>query len=578
MSTAVTGGMYIAGEAVFGDGQEFRAVDPATGTVLEPAFRFAGSKLAARAAELAEAAFESFRSASAQQRARLLELAADEIDAVGAEAAQRAHLETGLPLPRLTGEVARTTGQLRLFAATLREGSWNGARIDHELPDRAPARRPDVRQRRVPVGPVVVFAASNFPLAFSVAGGDTASALAAGCPVIVKAHEAHPGTSEIVAAAVTRAVAASGLPAGVFSMVLADGPTVGIELVTHPAIAAVGFTGSRRVGLSLVAAAARRPVPIPVYAEMSAVNPVFLLPERLSEAAAELGTAFVGSLTLGAGQFCTNPGIIVAVDGPDLDRFAAAAGGAVAASSPAPMLTGNIAANYASGVARLTAHQGVEVIARGEAPGTPEAPGTAETPKTSGTSETPKAPGTAETSKTSRTSGTPETSGTPGASGSGHASTGSAALVSTTADEFLASPDLQNEVFGASSVVVRAASTEQLLDVARAMEGQLTATVHASDADAPLASGLLPVLERLAGRIIFNGWPTGVEVVPSMVHGGPFPATSDGRTTSVGTNAMDRFLRPVAYQDVPDALLPTAVREANPDGLLRLVDGSYTRD
>jgi 2,5-dioxopentanoate dehydrogenase len=394
----------------------------------------------------------------------------------------------------------------------------------------------------------VVFAASNFPLAFSVAGGDTASALAAGCPVVVKAHEAHPGTSEIVAAAVTRAVAASGLPAGVFSMVLADGPTVGLELVTHPAIAAVGFTGSRRVGLSLVAAAARRPVPIPVYAEMSAVNPVFLLPGRLSEAAAELGTAFVGSLTLGAGQFCTNPGIIVAVDGPDLDRFTAAAGGAVAASPPAPMLTGNIAANYASGVARLTAHRGVEVIARGEM---------------------------SETSETSGTAGTAsETTGTTGAS----ESTGSAALVSTTADEFLASPDLQNEVFGASSVVVRAASTEQLLDVARAMEGQLTATVHASGDDAPLASGLLPVLERLAGRIIFNGWPTGVEVVPSMVHGGPFPATSDGRTTSVGTNAMDRFLRPVAYQDVPDALLPAAVREANPDGLLRLVDGSYTKD
>jgi len=529
MSAAVTGGMYIAGEAVTGDGQEFRAVDPATGTALEPVFTFARSKLAARAAELAEAAFEPFRAAPPEQRARLLDLAADEIDAVGAAAAERAHLETGLPMPRLTGEVARTTGQLRLFAATLREGSWNGARIDHELPDRVPARRPDVRQRRVPVGPVVVFAASNFPLAFSVAGGDTASALAAGCPVIVKAHEAHPGTSEIVAAAVTRAVAASGLPGGVFSMVLADGPTVGIELVTNPAIAAVGFTGSRRVGLALVAAAARRPVPIPVYAEMSAVNPVFLLPERLSKAAAELGAAFVGSLTLGAGQFCTNPGIIVAVDGPDLDRFTAAAGGAVAASQPAPMLTGNIAANYASGVARLAGHAGVEVVAHGRS---------------------------AESQ--------------PGA--------GSASLVTTTADEFLAAPDLQGEVFGASAVIVRAASTAQLLDVARAMEGQLTATVHAAAEDAPLAAGLLPVLERLAGRIIFNGWPTGVEVVPSMVHGGPFPATSDGRTTSVGTTAMDRFLRPVAYQDVPDALLPAAVREANPDGLLRLVDGAYTRD
>ena len=324
-SAAVVGAMYIAGDAVVGDAGAFHAVDPADGAALEPGFQFADGKLVARAAELAESAFEPFRAAPIEQRARLLELAADEIDAVGEEAAERAHRETGLPLPRLTGEVGRTTGQLRLFAAALREGSWNGARIDHALPDRKPARRPDVRQRRVPVGPVAVFAASNFPLAFSVAGGDTASALAAGCPVVVKAHEAHPGTSEIVAAAVTRAVAASGLPAGVFSMVYADGPTVGVELVTHPAIAAVAFTGSRRVGLALVAAAASRPVPIPVFAEMSAVNPVFLLPGRLSEAAAELGAAFVGSLTLGAGQFCTNPGIVIGIDGPDLDSFTAAA-------------------------------------------------------------------------------------------------------------------------------------------------------------------------------------------------------------------------------------------------------------
>jgi 2,5-dioxopentanoate dehydrogenase len=528
-SAGVVGAMYIAGDAVFGDAGAFRAVDPADGSALEPGFQYADGKQVARAAELAESAFEPFRAAPIEQRARLLELAADEIDAVTEAAAERAHRETGLPLPRVTGEVGRTTGQLRLFAAALREGSWNGARIDHALPDRKPARRPDVRQRRVPVGPVAVFAASNFPLAFSVAGGDTASALAAGCPVVVKAHDAHPGTSEIVAAAVTRAVAASGLPAGVFSMVYADGPTVGVELVTHPAIAAVAFTGSRRVGLALVAAAASRPVPIPVFAEMSAVNPVFLLPGRLSEAAAELGAAFVGSLTLGAGQFCTNPGIVIGVDGPDLDRFTAAARDAVAATPPAPMLTGRIAASYADGVARLAGHPGTELVAHAEHDDSPQ-------------------------------------------------SWGCAALVTTTADKFLAARDLHDEVFGATSVIVRAASPSQLVDVARAMEGQLTATVHAATPDAPLAVDLLPVLERLAGRILFNGWPTGVEVVPSMVHGGPFPATSDGRTTSVGTLAMDRFLRPVAYQDVPDALLPDAVRESNPDGLLRLVDGAYTRD
>jgi 2,5-dioxopentanoate dehydrogenase len=531
-SAAVVGAMYIAGEAVVGDAGAFHAVDPADGSALEPGFQFADGKLVARAAELAESAFEPFRAAPIEQRARLLELAADEIDAVGQEAAERAHRETGLPLPRLTGEVGRTTGQLRLFAAALREGSWNGARIDHALPDRKPARRPDVRSRRVPIGPVAVFAASNFPLAFSVAGGDTASALAAGCPVVVKAHDAHPGTSEIVAAAVTRAVAASGLPAGVFSMVYADGPTVGVELVTHPAIAAVAFTGSRRVGLALVAAAASRPVPIPVFAEMSAVNPVFLLPGRLSEAAAELGAAFVGSLTLGAGQFCTNPGIVIGLDGPDLDRFTGAARDAVAASPAAPMLTGRIAEAYADGATRLADHPGTEVIALGTDPGREN----------------------------------------------GRAGWGCAALVATTADEFLAARELHDEVFGATSVIVRAADPSQLIDVARAMEGQLTATVHAADADAPLAVDLLPVLERLAGRILFNGWPTGVEVVPSMVHGGPFPATSDGRTTSVGTLAMDRFLRPVAYQDVPDYLLPDPVRESNTGGLLRLVDGAYGRD
>ena len=533
-SATVVGAMYIGGEAVVGDAGAFHAVNPADGTAVEPGYQFADGKLVARAVELAEAAFEPFRNAPIEQRARFLELAADEIDAVTEEAAERAHRETGLPLPRLTGEVGRTSGQLRLFAAALREGSWNGARIDHALPDRKPARRPDVRQRRVPLGPVAVFAASNFPLAFSVAGGDTASALAAGCPVVVKAHEAHPGTSEIVAAAVSRAVAASGLPAGVFSMVYADGPTVGIELVTNPAIAAVAFTGSRRVGLALVAAAAGRPVPIPVFAEMSAVNPVFLLPGRLAEAAAELGAAFVGSLTLGGGQFCTNPGIVIGVDGPDLDRFTGAARDAVAASPAVPMLTGRIAAAYADGATRLTGHPGTEVIALGEDPGRED--------------------------------------------GTGRESWGCAALVATTGDEFLAARELHDEVFGASSVIVRAASPSQLVDIARAMEGQLSASVHATESDHEFAVDLLPVLERLAGRILFNGWPTGVEVVPSMVHGGPYPATSDSRTTSVGTLAMDRFLRPVAYQDVPDALLPDAVRESNAGGLLRMVDGAYTRD
>ncbi|MGH3166516.1 MAG: aldehyde dehydrogenase (NADP(+)) [Trebonia sp.] len=525
----LSGAMYIAGEAVYGDAETFRGENPADGSVLEPAYRNASGKLVARAAELAEDAFGAYRAAPVEQRARFLELVAGEIDAAGSAAAQRAHLETGLPMARLTGEVARTTGQLRLFAATLREGSWNGARIDHAIPDRQPARRPDIRTRRIPLGPVAVFAASNFPLAFSVAGGDTASALAAGCPVVVKAHEAHPGTSEIVAAAVTRAVAAAGLPAGVFSLIYGEGPTAGVELVQHPAIAAVGFTGSRGAGLALAAAAAARPVPIPVYAEMSSVNPVFLLPGRLAAAAGDIAAGFAGSLTLGAGQFCTNPGIVFGIDGPDLDRFVAAAAEAVGAAAPAPMLTRRIASSYRSGSERLADFPGTTVAARAASPA--------------------------------------------------QETWGAAELVATTAEAFVTVPDLQNEVFGATSLVVRVASEEQLLEVARSLEGQLTTAVHAeSPADEPLAARLLPILERKAGRILFNGWPTGVEVVHSMVHGGPFPSTSDSRTTSVGTLAMDRFLRPVAYQDVPDSLLPSAVRDSNPDGSIRLIDGTYTRD
>lgn len=543
----LTGAMYIAGEAVHGDAGTFRSRNPADGSALEPGYRNASGALVARAAELAQEAFEPYRAAPVSGRVRFLELAADEIDAVGNIAAERAHLETGLPMARLTGEVARTSGQLRLFAATLREGSWNGVRIDHAIPDRQPARRPDIRARRVPLGPVAVFAASNFPLAFSVAGGDTASALAAGCPVVVKAHEAHPGTSEIIAAAVTRAVAAAGLPAGVFSMVYADGPTAGIGLVRHPAIRAVGFTGSRAVGLALVAAAAARPVPIPVYAEMSSVNPVFVLPGRLSSAAPEVAAGFVGSLTLGAGQFCTNPGIVIGIDGPDLDRFVSAAGEAVAGAPPAPMLTRRIASSYRSGSARLAGHPGTSVVARGAAP-----------------------------ERTGPDGAGPDGAG-PGA-GPDREAWGSAELVATTGDSFVAYGDLQEEVFGAASLVVRAASADQLLDVARSLDGQLTVAVHAEfPADESLAARLMPILEGKAGRILFNGWPTGVEVVHSMVHGGPYPATSDSRTTSVGTMAMDRFLRPVAYQDVPEALLPSAARDANPEGAIRLVDGAYTR-
>ncbi|WP_460354495.1 aldehyde dehydrogenase (NADP(+)) [Mycobacterium sp. ZZG] len=524
-TASLTGQMLIAGTPVRGTGTEIRAFDPAAGTDLDPVYRYGDATHVDAACAAAAAAFGTYRATTAEQRARFLEAIAANIEAVGETLIARAVAESGLPQARITGEVGRTTGQLRLFAEVLREGSWNGARIDTALPDRTPLPRPDLRQRFVPLGPVAVFSASNFPLAFSVAGGDTASALAAGCPVIVKGHDAHPGTSELVGRAISDAVAASGLPAGTFSLLFGAGPDLGIALVTDPRIKAVGFTGSRSGGLALVAAAAARPEPIPVYAEMSAINPVFLLEGALTGRGDELGRAFVASLTMGSGQFCTNPGLVVAVDGPGLDSFVAAARDALATSPATPMLSPNIARNYASGVQALAGT--AELVGRGE-------------------------PSTSETSC-------------------------HAALFTTDAQTFLASEALQAEVFGSSSLIVRCADVEQMRAVAEGIEGQLTATVHADDSDLEEAARLLPLLELKAGRILFDGWPTGVEVCHAMVHGGPFPATSDSRTTSVGSRAIERFLRPVCYQNVPKSLLPSAIADGNPDNLWRRIDGRLTQ-
>jgi 2,5-dioxopentanoate dehydrogenase len=408
----------------------------------------------------------------------------------------------------------------------LREGSWTGARIDPAQPDRTPLPRPDVRQRAVPLGPVAVFGASNFPLAFSVAGGDTASALAAGCPVVVKAHDAHPGTSELVGRAIADAVASAGLPDGTFSLLFGPGPELGGALVKDPRIKAVGFTGSRSGGTALVAAAATRLEPIPVYAEMSSINPVFLLDGALSTRGADLGRAFVASLTMGSGQFCTNPGLVIAVDGPGLDDFISSARDALTGAAATPMLTPAIARNYANGVAALSGH--ADLVARG---------GAADSPTSC-----------------------------------------RAALFATDAASFQGSDTLQAEVFGSSSIVVRCTDAAEMASVAEALEGQLTATVHADDSDHDQAAGLLRVLELKVGRILFNGWPTGVEVGYAMVHGGPSPATSDSRTTSVGARAIERFLRPVCYQDVPKSLLPSAIADGNPDGLWRRIDGRLTQD
>jgi 2,5-dioxopentanoate dehydrogenase len=525
-STDLTGQMIIAGSMVRGSGAEIRGFDPSAGTALDPVYRYGDASHVDAACAAAATAFAEYRGLPADRRASFLEAIADNIDAIRDELVARASAETGLPEARLTGEVGRTTGQLRMFAAVVREGSWNAARIDPAQPDRTPLPRPDIRQRSIAVGPVAVFGSSNFPLAFSVAGGDTASALAAGCPVIVKAHDAHPGTSELVGRAVTAAVRAAGLPAGTFSLLYGFGPELGTALVTDPRIKAVGFTGSRSGGTALVAAAAARPEPIPVYAEMSSINPVFLLGGALANRAADIGRGFVASLTMGSGQFCTNPGLVIAVDGPDLDNFIAAARDALAETAPTAMLTPHIADNYRHGVEALQGE--ANLIARAVANDSP--------------------------------------------------TVCRAALFSTDASTFLASKTLQAEVFGASSLIVRCTDAEDLRNVANHVEGQLTATVHADESDLEDARRLLPILELKAGRILFNGWPTGVEVGHAMVHGGPYPATSDSKSTSVGARAIERFLRPVCYQDVPKALLPSAIADGNPERLWRRIDGGLTKD
>ncbi|MFI6703533.1 aldehyde dehydrogenase (NADP(+)) [Streptomyces sp. NPDC050509] len=525
--TGPTGAMAIGAEPVIGTGEEIRSVDPRTGAALDPGFREASAEDIERACALAQRAFPEFRALGAERRAEFLDRVAELLDARRDPLVERAHTETALPRPRLTGEVSRTSGQLRLFAAELRTGAWQGARIDPARPGRAPLPRADIRQRRIALGPVAVFGAGNFPLAFSTAGGDTASALAAGCPVIVKAHQAHLGTAELVARTITEAAADTRMPEGVFSQLVGSGEVVGARLVQDPRIRAVGFTGSRSGGLAIAAMAAARPVPIPVYAEMSSINPVLLLPTALETRGAELGTAFAQSLTLGSGQFCTNPGLVLAVEAPGLDAFVKAAADAVAADAGATMLTPGIADHYAAAGDALAARDGVEEAARGSRPDS--------------------------------------------------AACGHARLLAVDGARFAADPELQTEVFGATSLIVRCTDTSELTEAVEALEGQLTATLHADEADHPLAAKLMPLLEERAGRVLFDGWPTGVEVGHAMVHGGPFPATTDPRSTSVGTLAIERFLRPVAYQDVPSALLPAELRDENPLGVWRRVDGEPGR-
>ncbi len=501
----------------------FVATNASDGSALPGEFHSASAAEVAEAARLAGEAFADYSRRSATERGVFIRAIAAKLEANAAAITARAGLESALPQARLDGELGRTCFQLRLYAAAAESGLSAGIRIDHGDPARKPLPKPDLRAIQIPLGPVAVFGASNFPLAFSVAGGDTASALAAGCPVVVKAHPAHPGTSELVGKLVREAVAESGLPEGVFSLLFDAGHGVGAALVKDSRIKAVGFTGSLAGGRALMNLAAARPDPIPVYAEMGSVNPIFLLGGALADQADVIATGLHASVTNGVGQFCTKPGLVFVEAGEGAERLVAKLASLIEGTAAGCMLTSGIRAAYEKGVAGFAGAPGVERRA----------------------------------------------------SAGGAAGRASAALFVTDATNYLAHPELGHEVFGPTTLIVRCASAAEMQAAAAGLEGQLTATVHARPDELAARQALVDTMAGKAGRVVFGGFPTGVEVTHAMVHGGPWPATSDGRSSSVGTMALQRFLRPVCYQNFPDAALPPELREANPLGLARLVDGQW---
>lgn len=508
----IAGNMIIGQELVKGSKKAIYGINPATGENLEPAYLGGGAEEVERACALADQAFDAYRETDLESRAKFLEQIAANLAANGPAIIERAGLESGLPKARLEGELGRTMNQLKLFAEEVRAGRWIGVKIDTAMPERTPLPRSDLRLRHIPLGPVAVFGASNFPLAFSVAGGDTASALAAGCPVVVKGHSAHPGTSELVGKAIQAAVKSCGMPEGTFSLLFGSGADIGSALVDDARIKAVGFTGSRSGGVALMKIAAARPEPIPVYAEMSSINPVYLLPEALKNRADSIATGFVNSMLMGSGQFCTNPGLLIVKESPQLDAFISKVTDLITVAQPSTMLTPGIHQAFEFGVQKLKSNPNVELLAQAQ--------------DTSGPNQC------------------------------------RARLFVTSAQAFLKDHTLRDEVFGSTSLVIRCKTDEEILELTNSLEGQLTATVLMDPSDNnDFVKKLLSILERKVGRILFNGYPTGVEVCHAMVHGGPFPATSDSRTTSVGTEAIWRFLRPVCYQDFPSDLLPQALRD-----------------
>ncbi|MFT5465885.1 MAG: alpha-ketoglutaric semialdehyde dehydrogenase [Verrucomicrobiales bacterium] len=511
-------------------GETFRAKNPATGEDLPTAFHEATKTEIDRALNLASTAFNDYRGRSAEERAGFLEAIADEIEGLGQQLLETGDAETALGIPRLTAERGRACFTARLFAKMIREGSWVDARIETANPDREPLPKPDVRLMHRPLGPVVVFGASNFPFAISVAGTDTVSALGAGCPVVVKAHPAHPNTCEMIASCIVRAAQKCGMPEGVFSLIHGRTNEVGIALVEHPKTEVVAFTGSLRGGRALFDVAQRRPRPIPVYAEMGSVNPVFILPRALRERGAQIAASYVGSLTLGTGQFCTNPAVVLGLESPELSGFISAAAERAAAVSPATMLHAGIHSAYLSGTEQIAGLEGVEVA--GQAPN-------------------------ADPTRAQAAS----------------------VVFQAKVDRFFEHEAvLKEEVFGPSSVVLECQKVEQMLRFAEGMEGSLSATVHGTAEDLEEFRELLTILETRTGRVIINGFPTGLEVCTAMHHGGPYPAATHSHFTSVGTNAIYRFVRPVCFQDFPDSHLPEELRSANAHGIWRMVNGEMSKE
>lgn len=523
-------GRNIIGFEVSAKGEQtFRSFSTPLGAYLPEHFHIATDEEIELAIKKATIAFLIFSKISFIQRAVFLETIAEEILNIGDFLLERAHLETGLPLPRLTGERDRTMNQLKLFATLLREGSWADAVVDTAMPDRKPLPRSDLRRILQPLGPVAVFAASNFPFAFSTAGGDTASALAAGCPVIVKAHSAHAGTNELMANAIKKAAERTGMPDGVFSSLNGEGAILGQRLAMESSIKAIGFTGSYRAGMSLYATVTqKRKEPIPLYAEMSSINPVVVLPETLSLKTSEIATVLAGSVTLGVGQFCTNPGLLFLIRSKASDAFIESLVAALSNVPAATMLNQQICKAYYTDRSGVIQTKGVKTLFCGN-------------------------------DQSNEYKGSP-------------------ALLAVNAADFMLEPSLQDEVFGPCTLIVICDDTTQLETALQTLHGQLTGSVFGSTDELLRYSSVIDILQQKTGRLIFNNVPTGVEVCHAMVHGGPFPATTDARTTSVGTEAIRRFVRPVCYQDCPQELLPLYLQNENTAGIMRKVDGIYTRD